>query len=81
MKMNLIKSAFDGINSANFTAWKMNLDLITLYVLGHVLPLLDQGMSKDSSLSKRNQSSQDIEATVKKDNLGHVEDTFEDRQQ
>ena len=76
MKRNLIKSAFDGIGSANFSVFKISLD-----VLGLVLPLLNQDVSKHSFLSELTKSSQDIEAAVENSNLGHVEDTLAETQQ
>ena len=50
MNWNLIKIAPDMINSANFKAFDMTLDLITLDVLGPIPPLLNQGRNKDSPL-------------------------------
>ena len=81
MKRNLITRAFDGISSTNFTAFKMSLDLVTLDVLRPVFPLLDKRTGKDSSLSEFNQSSQDTEATIKNNNLVHLEDTLVKTQQ
>ena len=81
MKRNLIRIIFGGISSADFTAFKMSLDITTLDVLWPVLPLLCQGMSKDSSLPELNSSSQDTEATVKNNNLGHMKGTLTEMQQ
>ena len=76
MKRNLVKSAFDGVDSANFKAFGMGLHFITHYILRLILPLLDHGMSKESTLSELNKSPQDTQATVENDNLGHAEDTL-----